>query len=332
MTWKVMVTYRPEDDERVVIQEGLTGIARINYLKETDENDRPRMLKETDVVLSKSFSSEEINRQLLLELSKATLIQLIYAGADNVPFNRVPENITVASNAGAFAEPLAEHVLAMALTLAKSLVPNHRRLEKGDFDDIGLNTYLKGRVCGIVGLGGNGIAVAKLMRAIGMKIHAVDVCPGPGIEVDFFGSPRENLPEMLSASDVLVLTVPLTKETRGMIDRKALQTMKKGAILINVARGRVVDQEALYKHLSENPKFRAGIDTWWEEPGTHGAFRLEYPFFELPNIIGSPHNADMVPGMMPEATRLAVENIKNHLRGEKIRGILNRQDYSDGVI
>ena len=327
MTSKILVTYKPEDDERAAIQNGLAGIARINYLKETDGKDRSRLLQEVDVMLSKSFSSEEFPRENIPALSKATLIQLLYAGADNVPFDLLPENITVASNAGAFAEPLAEHVLAMALTLAKSLIPNHRRLEKGDFDDIGLNTYLKGRVCGIVGLGGNGIAVAKLMRALGMKIHAVDVSAGPKIEVDFFGSPQENLAEILSASDVLVLTVPLTKETRGMIDRKALQTMKKDAILINVARGPLVDQEALYKHLSENPQFRAGIDTWWEEPGSHGAFRLEYPFFDLPNIVGSPHNADMVPGMMPEATRRAVENIKHHLRGEKIRGILNRRDY-----
>ena len=327
MTSKILVTYKPEDDERAAIQNGLAGIARINYLKETDGKDRSRLLQEVDVMLSKSFSSEEFPRENIPALSKATLIQLLYAGADNVPFDLLPENITVASNAGAFAEPLAEHVLAMALTLAKSLIPNHRRLEKGDFDDIGLNTYLKGGVCGIVGLGGNGIAVAKLMRALGMKIHAVDVSTSPKIEVDFFGSPQENLSEVLSASDVLVLTVPLTKETRGMIDRKALQTMKKDAILINVARGPVVDQEALYKHLSENPQFRAGIDTWWEEPGSHGAFRLQYPFFDLPNIVGSPHNADMVPGMMPEATRRAVENIKHHLRGEKIRGILNRRDY-----
>ena len=327
MTLKILVTHKPEDNERTAIQEGLAGIARINYLKETDEKDRSRVLQETDVVLSKSFSSKEFPRKEIPELLNTTLIQLVYAGADNVPFDLLPEDIIVASNPGAFAEPLAEHVLAMVLTLAKSLVPKHRRLEKGVFDQTGLNTYLKGGVCGIVGLGGNGIAVAKIMGALGMKIHAVDVSAGPKIKVDFFGSPQENLTEVLSASDVLVLTVPLTKDTRGMIDRKALQTMKKDAILINVARGPVVDQEALYKHLSENPQFRAGIDTWWEEPGSHGAFRLQYPFFDLPNIIGSPHNADMVPGMMPEATRQAVENIKNHLRGEKIQGILNRRDY-----
>jgi phosphoglycerate dehydrogenase-like enzyme len=112
-----------------------------------------------------------------------------------------------------------------------------------------------------------------------------------------------------------------------MIGREELNEMKKDAILINVARGEVIEQEALYKHLLENREFKVGIDTWWEEPVSHGAFRLKYPFFNLPNVIGSPHIADMVPGTMLTATKLAVENIKNHLRGKKIQGVLNRLDY-----
>jgi phosphoglycerate dehydrogenase-like enzyme len=94
-----------------------------------------------------------------------------------------------------------------------------------------------------------------------------------------------------------------------------------------VARGPVIDQEALYRHLKDTPQFRAGIDTWWEEPGSHGSFRLRYPFFDLPNLIGSPHIADVVPGTMLAATRLAVENIAHHLQGKRIKGVLHRRDY-----
>ena len=327
MTTQVLVTHVPEDDERKAIQDGLVGLAHIAYLKETERKNRFRSLQQADVVLSKSFSSEEVLREEIPALANVRLIQLVFAGADNVPFGLLPENVTVAGNTGAFAEPLAEHVMAMVLALAKSLVPKHRLLEKGLFDQTGLNTRLKGGVCGIVGLGGNGVAVANIMRVFGMKIYAVDVGSRPKIEVDFFGTPHESLEAVLSASDVLVLTVPLTKSTRGMIGRKALKAMKPNAILINVARGPVIDQESLFGHLKENPQFRVGIDTWWEEPGSHGAFRLKYPFFELPNFIGSPHVADMVPGMMLEATRRAVENIKKHLQGEKIEGSLSRQDY-----
>ena len=327
MTATVLVTHMPEEDERRAIRDGLAGLAHLAYLKDAEGKNRLHTLQQADVVLSKSFSAEEVLREELAGLANVSLIQLVFAGADNVPFGLLPENVTVAGNAGAFAEPLAEHVVALALALAKSLVPKYRLLEKGVFDQTGLNTRLKGGVCGIVGLGGNGVAVANSMRAFGMKIYAVDVGSRPKIAVDFFGTPDEGLEKVLSAADVLVLTVPLTRRTRGMIDRNALKAMKPDAILINVARGPVIDQEALYDHLKENPHFRAGIDTWWEEPGSHGGFRVKYPFFDLPNFIGSPHVADMVPGMMLEATRRAVANIKKHLQGEKIAGILNRKNY-----
>jgi glycerate dehydrogenase len=327
MVAKVVVTYEPEDDERRAIKDGLEGLVKTIYLKDADENNRNQLLREADVILSISFSSKEIVREEIPQISNVKLIQLVFAGADNVPFKLLPERVTIACNSGAFAEPLAEHVLAMVLALAKSLVLKHELLKEGIFNQTGLNKYLKGCVCGIIGLGGNGMAVAKIMRALGLRIYAVDVSPSPKIEVDFFGSPQENLLEVLRDSEVVVLTVPLTRQTRGMIGREELNEMKKDAILINVARGEVIEQEALYKHLLENREFKVGIDTWWEEPVIHGAFRLKYPFFNLPNVIGSPHIADMVPGTMLTATKLAVENIKNHLRGKKIQGVLNRLDY-----
>jgi phosphoglycerate dehydrogenase-like enzyme len=202
-------------------------------------------------------------------------------------------------------------------------------LQQGIFDQSGQNKLLKGCVCGIIGLGGNGAAVAKKMRALGLKIYAVDVNPTPCIEVDFYGSTEEDLFEVLHRSDIVVLTVPLTRHTRGMIGQEALNKMKNDAILINVARGEVIQQEALYAYLLANHDFKVGIDTWWEEPASHGAFRVKYPFFDLPNVIGSPHIADMVPGTMLSATRLAVENIRNLLTGKAIRGVLSRQDYRE---
>jgi phosphoglycerate dehydrogenase-like enzyme len=127
----------------------------------------------------------------------------------------------------------------------------------------------------------------------------------------------------------VVVTTPLTRETRDMIAEKELQWMKKDAILINVGRGDVINQRALYEHLKAHPDFRAGIDTWWSEPVGKEDFILNYPFFNLPNIIGSPHIADHVPGAMLNATRSALENVRNFLLGNKLRGVLNREDYLD---
>ena len=103
--------------------------------------------------------------------------------------------------------------------------------------------------------------------------------------------------------------------------------MKPDAILINVGRGDVIDQPALYAHLKSNPDFRAGIDTWWSEPVSHEDFTMEYPFCKLPNFIGSPHIADHVPGSIAHATRWALENVKNYLLGKDIHSVLNRSDY-----
>jgi phosphoglycerate dehydrogenase-like enzyme len=103
--------------------------------------------------------------------------------------------------------------------------------------------------------------------------------------------------------------------------------MKPDAILINVARGDIIDESALYHHLVIHPDFKAGIDAWWIEPFREGAFRTNYPFFTLPNLIGSPHNAGLVPGMNAEGTRLAVENVKRFLEGKAVTGVVRREDY-----
>ena len=103
--------------------------------------------------------------------------------------------------------------------------------------------------------------------------------------------------------------------------------MKPDAILINVARGDIINQKALYEHMASHPEFRTGIDTWWSEASSHGKFKLEYPFFDLPNFLGSPHNADIVPHAMLNATRQALNNVKNYLQGHPVRGVLKREDY-----
>ena len=97
--------------------------------------------------------------------------------------------------------------------------------------------------------------------------------------------------------------------------------------MINVGRGEVINQKALYGHLKSHPNFRAGIDTWWSEPTDRGELELDFPFFELPNIIGSPHCADHVPQAMPGATRKALENVRRFILGHHIRGVLDRNDY-----
>jgi len=328
MNQKILVTYEPDADERQIYREILEDLAKIYYLQDESKSDRTKLLNAADIIIALSFSQKEIDAAEIALLQNVRFIQLIYAGADNIPFELIPPEIILTSNAGAFARPIAEHVLALTLALAKKLIPKNKMLQKGQFDRSGFNQELRDGICGIIGLGGNGQEIAKTMQAIGMRVFGVNRSGKTDLPLEFVGTAAD-LKTVLKDSDVVVVTTPLTRETRGMIAEKELGWMKKDAILINVGRGDVIDQQALYAHLKAHPNFRTGIDTWWAEPAGKGALKLDYPFFELPNIIGSPHIADHVPGSMPHATRRALENVRNYLMGNELHGVLNREDYLD---
>src|SRR5262249_18060818 len=98
-------------------------------------------------------------------------------------------------------------------------------------------------------------------------------------------------------------------------------------ILVNVARGAIVQEEPLFRHLQTNPGFMAGIDAWWVEPFSAGEFRTDFPFFELPNVLGSPHNSAIVPGILDEAAAHGARNAARFLAGESVRGVVRPEDY-----
>ena len=258
----------------------------------------------------------------------ARFVQLVSAGADHLPFGDLPPAATVASNAGAYAEPMAEHALAMALALLKRLPQNHAKLAAGEWDQSPTRS-LQGATCGIVGFGGIGKATGRRMRALGARVLAINTTGQTTEPVDFAGT-LADLDDVLARSDVVVLSVPLTRTTTGLVSADRLRAMKPDAVLVNVARGPVIDEAALYAHLRDHPAFSAGIDTWWVEPFHQGVFRVGHPFFELPNVLGSPHNSALVPGMVEEAVARAAANVARFLRGEPPTGLVRPEDYAGG--
>lgn len=326
MEKNIIVSYTPDEDSKMIFHEVLGDLGRIEFLPGKSESDRIKLLEGAEIMIALSFADKEIDPREIPHLQKLGFIQLVYAGADNIPVNLIPETVVIASNVGAFAEPIAEHVLALVLTLAKKIIPNNRLLYEGKFDRAGFNQELRGGVCAIIGFGGNGKAIAKSMQAMGMKVFAINRSGTTDAPVEFIGNVSD-LKKALETSDVVVVTTPLNRETRDLIGRTELGWMKEDAILINVGRGDVINQQALYDHLKSHHHFRAGIDTWWSEPAHGERLRLDFPFFELPNIIGSPHCADYVPLTMPRATGRAIENVKRFLRGDNINGVVDRKDY-----
>ena len=321
----IVVTHAAGEARRTQLKELFGREVRLSFLADMPSGLREQTLIEATILLSWNLPKELGPSEFGL-LQNVRLIQLLSAGADQVPYAELPRDIMIASNAGAYAVPMAEHVLAMTLALAKNLFQEHQKMTQGEFNQSRLNRMLHGSVCGILGFGGIGRAVARLMRSFGVRIHAMNTSGKTDEPVDFIGTLNE-MKQVLAAADIVIISLPLKKATRGLIGKHELEWMKPDAILINVARGDIVDEQALYEHLVSRPGFKAGIDVWWIEPFTQGEFRVNYPFFTLPNFLGSPHNSAMVSGMSEEGARRAAENIKQFLKGAPVAGIIKREDY-----
>ena len=319
----VLVSFKLDENMKTIIDGHLSSVANLTYLNLDD--DRKEAIEQADVILSwnpsREFSADEYPL-----MNKARFMQLLSAGADHVPFRLFPETLVIAGNVGAYAGPMAEHVVAMTLALAKNLREGHEKLAAGNFDQFSMNRFLHGSTCAILGFGGIGKATAHLMKAFGINIIAVNTSGRTDEETDFIGTTKD-LEYVLGRADIVVVSMPLSRSTKGLIGERELTWMKPDAMLVNVARGEIIDERAFYEHLKSHPEFKAGIDAWWVEPFRHGRFEMHYPFFDLPNVLGSPHNSGMVPEAMAEATTEAVENVKNYIMGEKVKGAFRREEY-----
>ena len=321
----VAVGRRLSPDLRSLVDDRLSSLAKVVFLKDLEDREQAALLGTIQVLITWD-PWRELGDEGVAGLRDLRFVQLLSAGADHVRFGDLPGSVVVASNPGAYAEAMAEHIIGMLLALAKGLPQHHAELARGEFDQRTRTRWLKGAVCAILGYGGIGKATARLLRPFGAEIVAVNSRGQTDDPVRFAGT-LDGLDDVLRMSDVVVVALPLTRRTRGLIGRRELELMKPDAILINVARGAIVDEEALYHHLQTHPDFMAGIDAWWNEPHGEQPFRTNYPFFDLRNVLGSPHNSALVPGFELPATQRAVDNVARYLRGEPVRGVVRRDDY-----
>jgi len=131
----------------------------------------------------------------------------------------------------------------------------------------------------------------------------------------------------LARADFVVDCRPLTLSTRGTIDASALAAMKPAGIYVNVGRAATVDEEALYRHLKAHPEFRAGMDVWWDEDHARGTVRYRFPFPQLPNFLGSPHNAGEGSDTESRGLSFALRNLSLFFSGEAPQHVADRRDY-----
>jgi len=321
MPHNITVTYHATDEEKSVIYDILAGENLFLLQDVKDIKEKQKILLETDILLSwnPTLELKDIEINVLQNLQ---FVQLLSAGYDHLNFNYFSKETIIASNQGAYAKPMAEHALAMILALAKKLTKYHNLLSKGVFDQLNSVTrYIHGSNLGIIGYGSIGKETAKLMQPFDVNVYAINTSGKTDDDVAFIGK-LQDLDIVLKNSDILLISIPLNKETQALIGKRELELMKSDAILINVARGDIIIEKDLYEHLRTHPEFSAGIDAWWVEPFKYGKFETHYPFFELTNFIGSPHNSSVVPNSLIDGAKQAAINVKRFINKEAIKGLI----------
>ena len=310
---------------------GLQRVAEVYRSSELEEGALTNLLPQVDALLILSWPGF-LNEESLRAMTRLRFIQNILVGVNHIPFESLSNRVTVCSNAGAYSLEVGEHAFGLLLTAAKRVVETNNSVKTGktDFkefrgvaDDI---LVLHGKTLGVIGYGGIGAAIARLGRSFGMRVIALPRRRGrveKGVELRYG---RGALPGLLAEADAVVIAVPLTKSTEGMIGAKELLMMKKSAVLVNIARGDIVDQAAIYDHLKQSPKFTYATDVWWFKEGRETLI-TEYPFTSLPNFVGTPHISGPTALSSGRPQKMALENTLRYLKGLPPKNVVRKSEY-----
>ena len=234
------------------------------------------------------------------------------AGIDNEFFQiLIRRGVRVTTSAGAQAVPIAQTVLMYLLALSRDLPGWLREQAERVWRPRAIRD-LQGTHLGIVGLGPIGLEVARLGAAFGMRVTGVRRTPRGGEPCETW--PLERLAELLPTLDHLVLALPLTAETRGLLDAALLARLPAHAVFVNIARGEIVDETALVDALAAGRLAGAALDVFAEEP-----LPADSPLWSLPNVIVTPHSAGTNPGNEARATEIFLDNLGRYVRGEPLR-------------
>lgn len=287
-----------------------TGVA---HFEVRTAEELERRVRDADVLVVSGLW----RNSLITSAPRLRFVQSFSAGTDQ--FDRtlfVKCGVRLASAQGANERAVAEHAIALILALTRQLHlarDNQRaRLWRGMIGDRALREQeLGGKTLAIVGLGRIGMRLAALARAFDMRVIGVRRAarPEPAIADEVVG--QADLAQALSRADVVALTCPLTPETEGMIGAAALAALKPGALLINVARGKVVNEAVLLAALADGRVRGAALDCFPEEP-----LPAQSAFWTLPNVLITPHAAGETERYERNVVDILVDNVERLLRGE----------------
>ena len=299
-----------------------------------------------ELVIPETFTEDEISvlardadvllgpfvtKKILESAQHLKLIQVPWTGMDTFDFSAVQDCEIPVCNTHSNADAVAEIGVAITLDLLKKLSYHDRKMRDGNWNRDQQPLNLKSRmlssqtVC-ILGYGNIGSRIGRLLAAFGAELFAVGGHADPeGCAVELY--PKDRVYDAVSRADVLICTLPLTDGTRGMIGEKMFEHMKDGAILVNMSRAAVVDEDAVWQALQSGKLGAFGADVWWNTPkrGESQSYPSQkHEFWKLDNVLMSPHRAGFVEDALPHLDG-AIRNLIALVNGEPLTGLVDKR-------
>lgn len=297
-----------------------------------------------DADIISTFIYSELNRDVLKQFEQLDLIATRSTGFDHIDTDYCAEHGITVTNVPTYGKnTVAEHTFALLLALSHRLIDAVDRTRRGDFSPEGLQGFdLMGKTLGVVGTGDIGEHAIKIARGFGMEVLAFDVQPKPELASDL-GFRYVEMSELLANAAIITLHVPASDATHHLISNDEFAQMQDGVILINTARGSVVDIQALVQALAEEKVAAAGLDVLPEEPvireeaellrsvyqrdRNRQALLADHVLLRLHNVIITPHSAFNTREAVSRILNTTVENIAAFTRGEPQNVVAGEQKY-----
>lgn len=284
------------------------------YEKNTDAQVQIDRAQDADVIM---IANMPLKGEVIRACKNLKFINVAFTGVDHVDLAAAKEMGVKVSNASGYStQSVAELALGMMLSLLRNVPQVEERCRAGKTKDGLVGTELQGKTVGIVGAGAIGQNTGRLCKAFGCKVIAYNHRPKQAAEgtIDEF----VDLDTLTRESDIISLNCPLNDSTRGMFDAGRIAMMKKTAILINVARGPVVDSRALADALNEGRIAGAGIDVFETEP----PLDVNHPLLHTPNTIVTPHVAFASKESMALRAQIVFDSLDSFIAGKQVNVIL----------
>jgi len=275
------------------------------------------LLKNTEIY----FSEFRFTHDLLQAAPKLKWLQVSSAGVNNVPLKELEQRKVLLTNVrGMHGDCISEYVLAMMFALNRKLPYVLKNQQASKWQKFG-QSMLKDKTLGIIGLGGIGQVLATKASALGLHVIGLRNSNKAAEHVERIYQ-HDSLNDFMAASDYVAVCCPLTPETTGLVSAAAIAAMKPTASLINIARGPVVDEEALIAALQNKRIASAALDVFQVEP-----LPVSSPLWQLDNVILTPHVAGDMEDYSERAAAIFVENVEHYMKHELLRGLV---DYKLG--